>query len=262
MNFHSRDHYCWHPSLILLYSSQHNRFANDDQQQFVVDQKQSLCCVWVSVIFAVENIRHLPKMSDFAVFSLSAVKFSLQQAWKLVRPVSCCILFISYAEWYVHACKQFLQITARLVFCILFFCVLPRAGSVMQWLFLCVFVHFVFLCILLIMGSIARSATRRYLIYSRGRFWGFSLRRGNTLHRLGWNLAGRRGPLDENIIVQISPQSVQWLGYRSLKPAARGLLKTQNAKVSKNRHLGTIALLCQAISSQLRHISTIGKKTC
>jgi len=31
-------------------------------------------------------------------------------------------------------------------------------------------------------------------------------------------------------------------------------------KVAKNRHLGTIAQLCQAISSQLRHISTIGKK--
>ena len=28
----------------------------------------------------------------------------------------------------------------------------------------------------------------------------------------------------------------------------------------KNRHLGTIALLCRAISSQLRHVSTIGKK--
>ena len=30
-------------------------------------------------------------------------------------------------------------------------------------------------------------------------------------------------------------------------------------KVAKNRHLGTIAQLCRAISSQLRHISTIGK---
>ena len=30
----------------------------------------------------------------------------------------------------------------------------------------------------------------------------------------------------------------------------------------KNRHLGTIAQLCWAISSQLRHVSTIGKKTC
>ena len=31
---------------------------------------------------------------------------------------------------------------------------------------------------------------------------------------------------------------------------------------AKNRHLGTIAQLCRAISSQLRHASTIGKKTC
>jgi len=31
-------------------------------------------------------------------------------------------------------------------------------------------------------------------------------------------------------------------------------------KVVKNRHLGTIAQLCPAISSQLRHVSTIGKK--
>jgi len=31
-------------------------------------------------------------------------------------------------------------------------------------------------------------------------------------------------------------------------------------KVAKNRYLGTIAQLCQAISSQLRHVSTIGKK--
>ena len=31
-------------------------------------------------------------------------------------------------------------------------------------------------------------------------------------------------------------------------------------KVAKNRHLGTIAQKCRAISSQLRHLSTIGKK--
>jgi len=31
-------------------------------------------------------------------------------------------------------------------------------------------------------------------------------------------------------------------------------------KSSKNRHLGTIAQLCRAISSQLRHVLTIGKK--
>jgi len=30
----------------------------------------------------------------------------------------------------------------------------------------------------------------------------------------------------------------------------------------KNRHLDTIAQLCRAISSQLRHLSAIWKKTC
>ena len=30
-------------------------------------------------------------------------------------------------------------------------------------------------------------------------------------------------------------------------------------KVAQNRHLGTIAQLCRAVSSQLRHVSTIGK---
>jgi len=45
-----------------------------------------------------------------------------------------------------------------------------------------------------------------------------------------------------------------------LKPAAHGSLKTQDAKVAKDRHLGIIAQLCRAISSQLRHVSRIGKK--
>ena len=31
-------------------------------------------------------------------------------------------------------------------------------------------------------------------------------------------------------------------------------------RVAKNRHLGTIAQFCRAISSQLRHVWTIGKK--
>jgi len=35
---------------------------------------------------------------------------------------------------------------------------------------------------------------------------------------------------------------------------------TGRKKVAKNRHLGTIAQLCRAISSQLWHVSTIGKK--
>jgi len=33
-------------------------------------------------------------------------------------------------------------------------------------------------------------------------------------------------------------------------------------KIANNRHLRTIAQLCRAISSPLRHVSTIGKKTC
>jgi len=45
-----------------------------------------------------------------------------------------------------------------------------------------------------------------------------------------------------------------------LKHAARGSLKIQDAKkLAKIRHLGTIAQICRTISSQLRHISTIGK---
>ena len=41
-----------------------------------------------------------------------------------------------------------------------------------------------------------------------------------------------------------------------LKRAARNSVEIQDAK---GRHLGTILQLCRAISSQLRHISTIGK---
>ena len=41
--------------------------------------------------------------------------------------------------------------------------------------------------------------------------------------------------------------------------AARCKCRTQK-KVAKNRHLGTIPQFCRAISSQLRHVSTIGKK--
>jgi len=36
---------------------------------------------------------------------------------------------------------------------------------------------------------------------------------------------------------------------------------TGRKKVDKNRHLGTIAQLCRAMSSQLRYVSTLGK-TC
>ena len=36
--------------------------------------------------------------------------------------------------------------------------------------------------------------------------------------------------------------------------------KYRTQKVAKNRHLGTIAQLCRAISSQLRYMSTIGER--
>jgi len=38
------------------------------------------------------------------------------------------------------------------------------------------------------------------------------------------------------------------------------LAEIQDAKGCQNRHLGTIAQICLAISLQLRHVSTIGKK--
>ena len=42
-----------------------------------------------------------------------------------------------------------------------------------------------------------------------------------------------------------------------MRHAARCKCRTQKSR--QNRHLGTIGQLCRAISSQLRHISTIGK---
>ena len=45
--------------------------------------------------------------------------------------------------------------------------------------------------------------------------------------------------------------------YAGLKHGAHGSQKIQDAK---NRHLGTIPQVYRAISSQLRHVSTIGKK--
>ena len=41
-----------------------------------------------------------------------------------------------------------------------------------------------------ITGSIARSANLPVFSLVRGRFWGLSPRRGDTLHRWGWNLEG------------------------------------------------------------------------
>jgi len=52
------------------------------------------------------------------------------------------------------------------------------------------------------------------------------------------------------------------LRCRSETCSTRLAENTGRKKVAKNRHLGTITHLCRAISSQLRHVSTIGKKTC
>ena len=49
------------------------------------------------------------------------------------------------------------------------------------------------------------------------------------------------------------------LGCRSEKCCGRLAEITGRKKVAKNRHLGTIAQICMAMSSQLRHVSTIGK---
>ena len=68
------------------------------------------------------------------------------------------------------------------------------------------------------------------------------------------NLIGRR--LD---VYHTSTHGVALVQIQDAGPnvAARSSLKIQDAK---NRHLHTIEQLCQAISSQLRHLSTIGKK--
>ena len=75
------------------------------------------------------------------------------------------------------------------------------------------------------------------------------------------NLSGRRLDVCHTSTHGVALVRIQDAG---LKGSARSLLEMQDAKnrqkVAKNRHLGTIAQLCRAISSQLRHVSTIGKK--
>ena len=58
----------------------------------------------------------------------------------------------------------------------------------------------------------------------------------------------------------IGPHSSVNLECRSEMRCTRLAANTGRKKVAKNRHLGTIGQLCRAISSQLRHVSTIGKK--
>ena len=51
----------------------------------------------------------------------------------------------------------------------------------------------------IVTGSIARSASRRYLSLPRGRLWGFSPHRGDTLHRWGWNLSWRKAKVPSSM---------------------------------------------------------------
>jgi len=68
------------------------------------------------------------------------------------------------------------------------------------------------------------------------------------------NLSGRR--LD---VYHTSTHGVELVQTENAgtKCTAHGWLNIQDVK---NRHQGTIAQLCRAVSSQLRHVSTIGKK--
>jgi len=70
------------------------------------------------------------------------------------------------------------------------------------------------------------------------------------------NLSGRR--LDVYHTPDVALVRIQ---NACLKCAAHGSLEMQDPKKSpKICHLGTVVQLCQAISSQVRHISTVGKK--
>jgi len=68
------------------------------------------------------------------------------------------------------------------------------------------------------------------------------------------NLSGRR-----LYVYHTSTNDVDLVRIQNacLKCAARGLLEIQDAT---NRHVRTIAQLCRAISSEVRHVSTIGKE--
>ena len=75
-------------------------------------------------------------------------------------------------------------------------------------------------------------------------------------------------PCDFYLSIYRLPYFYIWRGLsanlecRSETCCMRLAANTGRKKVAKNRHFGTIAQLCRAISSQLRHVSTIGKKTC
>ena len=74
------------------------------------------------------------------------------------------------------------------------------------------------------------------------------------------NFSRRR--LDVYHIPTHSVALVRILRCRSETCCTRLAEKNMTQKIAKNSSSGTIAQLCRAMSSQLRHVSTIGKKTC
>jgi len=85
-------------------------------------------------------------------------------------------------------------------------------------------------------------------------------------------LCNRAGHMHSFFLTSSQPSQIGCLPYfhtwcglranlecRSETCCARLDENTGCKKVAKNRHLGTIAQICRAISSQLRHVSTIGK---
>jgi len=74
------------------------------------------------------------------------------------------------------------------------------------------------------------------------------------------NLSGRRLDVYHTLTYGVAYSAN--LECRSERCCTRLAASAGPKIVTKNRPLGTIPQFCRAISSQLRHVSTIGKKTC
>jgi len=75
------------------------------------------------------------------------------------------------------------------------------------------------------------------------------------------NLSGRRLDVYHTSTYGVAcPECEFRMQVWNAQHAAR--LKYRTQKSPNTRHLGTIAQLCQAVSSQVRHTSIIRKKTC
>jgi len=86
-----------------------------------------------------------------------------------------------------------------------------------------------------------------------------------ALHLFMAALCNRGGIIFCSVVSFYLPYLYTWRGpsanleCRSEMCCTRLAANTGHEKVAKNRHLCTIAQLCRAISSQIRHVSTIGK---